>query len=88
MALTPSATYTPKTGYPEALSTLSAPKIGSADFDMVVYWQWTRHWWKNKTHDEAWIDLRMSPANARKAIEDRIVPPEIYDKVLARSKEA
>jgi hypothetical protein len=86
MAWTPPQNYQPKAGYPEALSQ-QAPQAGSALFDMTMYWMWTRQWWKNKTHEQAWQDLHLSPDNARKAIDQQIVPPEIYDEVLARAEQ-
>lgn len=86
MAWTKPDTYQPKPEIPGALIH-GSPPIGTPLFDMVVYWQWTRYWWKNKSIDQAWVELHMSPANARKGIDERIVPLEIYDRVLTRALE-
>ena len=63
----------------------SSPAPGSALFDMVMFRQWTYYWWQNKTIEDAWRDLHMSPANARRAIDSKIVPLEIYDSVRQRA---
>jgi hypothetical protein len=85
-AWSPPAKYEPLPDLDEKLRHESPP-VGSALFDMVVFRQWTHYWWKNKTDAQAWQDLHMSPANARKAIDTRIVPPEIYPLVLKRAQE-
>ncbi len=86
MPWTPPKKYQPDPTIPGALIHAS-PQTGTPLFDMVVYWQWTHYWWKNKTIDDAWEHLHMSPSNARKAIDQRIVPPEIYDRVEERALE-
>lgn len=87
MPWSPPDNYVPLPDLDEKLRHESPP-VGTALFDMVVFRQWTHYWWKNKTDDEAWKDLHMSPVNARKAIDQRIVPVEIYDKVLDRARSA
>jgi hypothetical protein len=82
----PPENYEPDPSIPGVLIH-GSPGVGTPLFDMVVYWQWTHYWWKNKTIDTAWADLHMSPANARKAIDQKIVPLEIYEKVLSRALE-
>ena len=85
MAFTEPANYQPREDL-EQLLVNSGPAPGSALFDMVMYRQWTRYWWKNKTSEKAWEDLHMSPANARVAIDTRIAPLSIYPQVLERAK--
>ena len=88
MAWEPPKKYKPDPSIPGSLIH-GSPQVGTPIFDMVVYWQWTHYWWENKTSDQAWTDLHMSPANARKAIDQKVVPPEIYKKVLVeRAQEA
>lgn len=86
MSWTPPKNYQPDPKVP-GIFLHESPPVGSAQFDLTVYWQWTRYWWQNKTIDEAWHDLRMSPVNARKGIDDRIVPLEIYDRALERARD-
>ena len=80
------ADYKPLDGLDQLLVN-SSPPAGSALSDMVVYRQWTRYSWKKKSVQEAWDHLNMSPRNARRAIDSRIVPLEIYPQVLARAQE-
>jgi hypothetical protein len=68
----PPTKYDPAPDIPDRLIH-GSPPVGSALFDMVVYWQWTHYWWHEKSIEEAWNDLRMSPSNAGKAIDQRIV---------------
>ena len=72
-------------GYLRGLS----PKMDTSELDMVIYWQWTHATlpkWR-KTPGDAWAHLNMTPANARDAIDKKIVPMEIYDLVLQRAEE-
>jgi hypothetical protein len=63
------------------------PRMNTAEFDMVVYWQWvhaTPPRWQ-KLPAKAWKDLRMTQQHAREAIEKRIVPMEIYPEAFDRA---
>jgi hypothetical protein len=84
MAWTPPDNYQPDPSIPGSL-VHGSPTAGTPMSDMTIYWQWRHYWWENKTLERAWADLHMSPANARKAIDLRIVPLEIYEKVKERA---
>jgi hypothetical protein len=84
MAWQPPQNYQPDPNLDQTLIHAS-PAPGSALFDMVMFRQWTHYWWRNKTIDEAWEDLRMSPPNARRAIDAKIVPLEIYERARERA---
>ena len=63
------------------------PRLNTAEFDMVVYWQWV-HCMPvpfQKTVARAWRDLDMPQQHAREAIVQRIVPIEIYPDALERA---
>jgi hypothetical protein len=82
----PPATYQPDPNLDQILIH-SSPGSGSALFDMVMYRQWTHYSWQNKTIEDAWQHLHMGPSNARRAIDTRIVPLEIYDRVVERARQ-
>jgi len=80
--------YTPRDDLESYLLGLS-PKINTAELDMVVYWQWVHETLPafRKSPTKAWNDLHMTPPHARDAIDERIVPMEIYDLALKRAQE-
>ena len=88
MAWTPPTNYQPKPGYPDVLSHISPSPLNSALGHMFLYWQWTRHWSPNKSSNEAWNDLHISPDFARKAIDEKVAPPEIFPKLAAVGQQA
>lgn len=85
MAWKPPENYKPLPNLKAHLKSVSA-KMHSGLFQMVVYWQW-RTWPGDgkRSIDEAWADLRMTRKQAQEAISERVVLPEIYDRVLARA---
>jgi hypothetical protein len=58
------------------------PAVGTALFDMVLFRQWTHYWCEEQERRGRSEHLHMSPVNAPKAIDQHIVPPEIYAKVV------
>lgn len=83
----PPTDYKPMPGLGAYLKSIS-PRMNTAEMDMVIYWDWrTRPLWR-KTVDQAWRDLGMTPQHARDALARKIVPMEIYDRVVARAMEA
>ena len=75
--------YEERDGLSQYLRSIS-PKMNSAEFDMVVYWQWV-HAGGHRSPEEAWEALRMTRLNAQDAIDKKIVPDEIYQLALARA---
>ena len=63
--------------------------VGSWQVDIMLYWRWTTL--QGLSVQEAWEQLKMQPNNARTALHpnatDRgLVPPELFSRVLARSR--
>lgn len=82
MPWTPPNPYKPR---PDIVTFLrqANPQVDTALFKMVDYVQ-RRSWPLNKSIDEAWQGIQpVTPAKARTAIEEKIVPEEIYDRMLA-----
>lgn len=72
MSWTPPEDYTPIPGVSAYLLTLT-PKVGTAEFKLVVM----------VTHNKTPTEVGMTPAQAQKAIDERIVPTGLYPSVLA-----
>lgn len=82
----PPKNYEPKLDLSETLKSASPP-MHTPMFDMVVYWDWrTRPIWR-KTIKQAWDDLHMTPEHAREAIDQQIVPAEVYVRAESRALE-
>ena len=79
--------YQPRPDLDQYLTTQLNPRVGTAEFDMVVYWQWVHHSWHPKSPEQGWEDLRMTPAHAYDALKQRLVPLEIYEQARARAAE-
>jgi hypothetical protein len=63
--------------------------MNTPEMDMVIYWQWVHASLPGfeRTKEEAWEALRMPRLHAQDAIDKKIVPPEIYDLVVARASQ-
>ena len=85
MAWQPPENYQPRPDLDTFLKQ-GSPPVGSALFKMVDYWQ-RRHPPESATIDEAWAGIQpVTKAQAQEAIDQRIVPQELYAKVLARAQ--
>lgn len=82
MAWNPPANYAPKTGFPKGLANIVAPSMSNGEVEMVAYWGRRQ---QGQSIDDAWASITISPKHARDAIDGKIVPPEIYDRVLAKA---
>jgi hypothetical protein len=63
--------------------------VGSWQVDITLYWRWTTL--QGLSLEEAWEQLRMSVNNAKTSLHpdaaDRgLIPPELFSRVLARSR--
>ncbi len=82
----PPANYKPRPDLDTYLTGISPP-IDSAEFDMVVYYQWRHRDLWTRTAEQAWSDLKMTPVHAQAGIGHQIIPMEIYPQAVARAEE-
>ena len=73
MAWNPPDDYQPVPGVSKKILLDMAPKVGSAEFKMVVM----------VTHNKTPAEAGMTPKQARSAIDKKIVPTGLYPSVLA-----
>lgn len=73
MSWTPPEDYKPMPNVSVHLLTVLTPRVGTAEFKMVVM----------VTHNKTPQDVGLTVAQARKAIDERIVPTGLYPAVLA-----
>lgn len=62
---------------------------GSWQMDIYLYWRWTTK--EGMSSQDAWAQLRMHPNNARTSLhrnsaDKGLIPPELFSRVLARSR--
>lgn len=73
MPWTPPDDYQPMHGVSAHLLRLVTPKVGSAEFKIVVM----------VTHNKTPTEVNLTPGQARTAIDERIVPTGLYPSILA-----
>ncbi|MEM9148132.1 MAG: hypothetical protein AAGC57_18335 [Pseudomonadota bacterium] len=73
MPWTPPDDYKPMPGVSVHLLSTLTPKVGTAEFKMVVM----------VTHNKTPAEVGLTPAQARTAIDEQIVPTGLYPSVLA-----
>lgn len=82
----PPETYKPMPNLKAFLKGPAGARMHSGLFQMVVYLQWrTSPGSSRRSVEEAWKDLRMTKKQAREAIDEKVVLPEVYELVLARA---
>jgi hypothetical protein len=85
--------YQPRKGWEDRLLNWQGtppPPAAGWQTDMIMYWSWRKN--DDMELMDAWKKLGMRPANARTALDPHsgkergLIPPEIFSRVLARSR--
>ena len=86
MPWNPPENYSPKDGLEQILVNASTPSLTSPEASMLAYVT-RRRAPQHMDVESAWAAIHVSPDHARKLIDAKMVPMEIYEKVKARALE-